>query len=195
MTAQIQEKDRAIAVLNDQMLELQDEKLDFQSKLENNDEKEHQLNQEICKLMDTISGKDTAIRQLSEQLIEGEKEKARLSEMIQEMRRKNIIEKSFQNNFAAVKCSGHSMGPIKNNQDLTIGFVRDQNDEDEFFLEIVMKAKNPKTGNKDILRIAVDDIDEIEHVEGTYQFYIHYQGRVADDVASSISGFIKKKIG
>lgn len=87
------------------------------------------------------------------------------------------------------------MGPIKNNQDLTIGFVRDQNDEDEFYLEIVMKAKNPKTGNKEILRIAVDDIDEIEHVEGTYQFYIHYQAKVADDAASSITGFIKKKIG
>lgn len=60
------------------------------------------------------------------------------------------------------------MGPIKNNQDLTLGFVRDQNDEDEFYLEIVMKEKNTKTGNKDILRIPVDNIDEIEHVEGTF---------------------------
>ena len=31
------------------------------------------------------------------------------------------------------------MYPIKNNQDITIGFVRDQNDEDEFYLEIVTK--------------------------------------------------------
>jgi len=60
------------------------------------------------------------------------------------------------------------MNPIKNNADLTVGFVRDQNDEDEFYLEIIMKAKNPKTGMKDILRIPVDDIDEIEHVEGTF---------------------------
>jgi len=30
-----------------------------------------------------------------------------------------------------------------------------------------MKAKNAKTGMKDILRIPVDDIDEIEHLEGT----------------------------
>lgn len=51
---------------------------------------------------------------------------------------------------------------------MTIGFVRDKNDEDEFYLEIVMKAKNTKTGNKDIMRIPVDDIDEIEHVEGTF---------------------------
>lgn len=88
------------------------------------------------------------------------------------------------------------MNPIKNNHDLTIGFVRDQFDEDEFFLEIVMKDKNAKTGNKDILRIAVDDIDEIEHVEGTLQFYLHYQARIgADDVqSSSISGFLKRKI-
>jgi hypothetical protein len=60
------------------------------------------------------------------------------------------------------------MGPIKNNADITIGFVRDQNDDDEYYLEIVMKEKNSKTGNKDILRIPVDDIDEIEHVEGTF---------------------------
>ena len=60
------------------------------------------------------------------------------------------------------------MQPIRNNADLTIGFVRDQLDEDEFYLEIVMKDKNPKTGNKDILRIPVDDIEEIEHVEGTF---------------------------
>ena len=56
------------------------------------------------------------------------------------------------------------MAPIKNNQDLTLGFVRDKDDEDEFYLEIVSKAKNPKTGTKDILRIPVDDIDEVEHV-------------------------------
>jgi|DEB0MinimDraft_12_1074336.scaffolds.fasta_scaffold41963_2 hypothetical protein len=60
------------------------------------------------------------------------------------------------------------MHPIKNNQDLTIGFVRDQNDEDEFYLEIVMKVKNNKTGQRDILRIPVDDIEEIEHMEGTF---------------------------
>lgn len=47
------------------MLELQDEKLDFQSKLENNEGREHTLQEEICKLMDSISGKDVAITQLS----------------------------------------------------------------------------------------------------------------------------------
>lgn len=87
------------------------------------------------------------------------------------------------------------MNPIKNNQDLTIGFVRDQHDEDEFYLEIVMKEKNPKTGNKEILRIPVDDIDEIEHVEGTLQFYLHYQAKVgSEETSNGIGGFLKRKI-
>lgn len=58
-----------------------------------------------------------------------------------------------------------------------------------------MKAKNPKTGMKDILRIPIDEIDEIEHVEGTLQFYLHYQARVgASDSSASISGYLKRKI-
>ena len=57
---------------------------------------------------------------------------------------------------------------------MTIGFVKDQIDEEEFYLEFLSKDKNPKTGDKDRVRIAVDDIDEIEHVEGTLKFYVHY---------------------
>jgi chromosome segregation ATPase len=66
MQQKLNEKESEVENLNDQMLELQDEKLDFQSKLENNDEREHNLKEEIVKLMDTISGKDMAITQLSE---------------------------------------------------------------------------------------------------------------------------------
>ena len=66
------------------------------------------------------------------------------------------------------------MAPIKNNAEITLGFVRDQNDEDEFLFEVMSKAKNPKTGSKDIVHIPVDDILEIEHIEGTLQFYLHY---------------------
>ena len=104
-----------IAGLNDKMLEMNDEKLDLISKLENNDGIEHNLKQEICKLMDTISGKDMAIAQLSDQMVQGEKERAKLSDMLQTMRNKMIIEQSFSTNFAAVKTSGLTMGPIKNN--------------------------------------------------------------------------------
>ena len=57
---------------------------------------------------------------------------------------------------------------------MTIGFVKDQIDEEEFYLEFISKDKNQKTGDKDRVRIAVDDIDEIEHVEGTLKFYVHY---------------------
>lgn len=57
-------------------------------------------------------------------------------------------------------------------------------------MEIISKEKNQKTGKKDTLRIAVDDIDEIEHIDGTLQFYIHYQGAKR----SKIGGFLRKKI-
>jgi len=39
-------------------------------------------------------------------------------------------------------------------------------DEDEFMLEIKTKSKN-KLGENEIVKIPVDDIDEIEHVQGT----------------------------
>ena len=127
-------------------------------------------------------------------MLQGQKENARLSEMVTTFKHKLIVENCFHQNFAALKVSGNSMHPLKNNQDLTIGFIRDQNDEDEFYLEIIMKAKNPKTGMKDILRIPVDDIDEIEHIEGTLQFYLHYQAKVGTSESASISGFPKRKI-
>jgi len=66
------------------------------------------------------------------------------------------------------------MQPIKNNTDLTVGFVRDQHDEEEFYLEIAHKDKSSKSNKKESLRIPVDDIDEIEHIDGTLKFYIHY---------------------
>lgn len=72
-----------------------------------------------------------------------------------------------------------------------MGFIKDPNDEEEFYLEITTKEKNPKTGKKDSIRIAVDDIDEIEHIEGTLKFYIHYQG---NSKKGAIGGFIKRKI-
>ena len=115
--------------------------------------------------------------------------------MVTQFKHKLILENCFHTNYAALKVSGSSMAHIKNNSDLTIGFVRDQNDEDEFYLEIIMKAKNSKTGMKDILRIPVDDIDEIEHLEGTLQFYLHYQTKVSSESSASIGGYFKRKIG
>ena len=83
---------------------------------------------------------------------------------------------------------GSNLQPLKNGQELTIGFVRDQVDEDEFYLQIVSKNVNPKTGQKDTAKIPVDDIDEIEHVEGTLQFYLHYCA--STQTAQNGTGFI-----
>lgn len=65
-------------------------------------------------------------------------------------------------------------------------------DEDEFMLEIKTKSKN-KLGENEIVKIPVDDIDEIEHVQGTLQFFIHYQARIGDgENVSSIKGIFNK---
>ena len=65
--------------------------------------------------------------------------------------------------------------PLKKTwEEVTIGFMRDQSFEEEFFLVIESKEFNPKTGTKDKQLIAVDDIDEIEHTSGL-QFKIHFQ--------------------
>ena len=55
---------------------------------------------------------------------------------------------------------------IKNGSEITFGFTRDSNDEDEFYLEITSKTPG-KNGEKETIKISVDDIDEIEHLEGT----------------------------
>ena len=60
-----------------------------------------------------------------------------------------------------------------------MGFVRDTKDQNEFFLVI----KSPKSNES--LRIIVDDIDEIEHVNGTLKFYIHYQKRLKQSGAAA----------
>ena len=65
------------------------------------------------------------------------------------------------------------MPKFKKNDELTIGFVRNPNDEEEFRLEIQSKSKN-KSGEKEVVSIAIDDVDEIEHIPGTLQFYVHY---------------------
>ncbi len=77
---------------------------------------------------------------------------------------------------------------------MTIGFVRDQHDEDEFYLEIQAKSKG-SNGERDCVRIPVDDIDEIEHIQGSLQFFVHYQTTVTaeDQGNSGFKGLFKKK--
>jgi len=91
----------------------------------------------------------------------------KLTEMVTYFKNKLIVENCFHTSYAAQKISGSGMKPLSNGKEMTIGFVKDQLDEEEFYLEITSKEKNAKTGDKDRVRIAVDDIDEIEHVEGT----------------------------
>ena len=53
------------------------------------------------------------------------------------------------------------MPPFKASESLLLGFVRDLNDAEEFLLKISCKT----TGKA--LSIPIEDVDQIEHVEGT----------------------------
>ena len=112
--------------------------------------------------------------------------------MVSFFKNKLIMESCFNQTFASVKVGGTSMPKFKKNDEVVIGFVKDSNDEDEFRLNIESKSKN-KSGEKDLVSIAVDDVDEIEHIPGTMQFYVHYQARVGDaENSSSIRGIFNK---
>lgn len=115
LEADLQQKEEELMTVNNEMLELQDEKLDFQSKLEKNDGKEHVLQMEIIKLQDVVNGKDTAITQLSLVVKQTEKENDRLTDMVNSFKQKLIVENCFHTNFAAQKVGGQQMHPIKNN--------------------------------------------------------------------------------
>ena len=88
--------------------------------------------------------------------------------MVNVFKNRIIIENTFETQYGVQKSGGSSMKMFEIGQELTIGFIRDKEDEDEFYLQIKSKSKN------DSIKIKVDDIDEIEHVEGTLKFYIHY---------------------
>jgi hypothetical protein len=74
-------------------------------------------------------------------------------------------------------------------QDVTFGFVRITEDQNEFYLQVKSKEKNQ------LIRIAVDDIDEIEHVEGTLKFYLHYQRKASQSVIDGVQGTPKASKG
>jgi hypothetical protein len=57
--------------------------LDVEAKLEHREGKEHTLKEEIVVLQDVIKGKDTAIQQLSANVLNTANENCRLSEMVQ----------------------------------------------------------------------------------------------------------------
>ena len=88
--------------------------------------------------------------------------------MVNVFKNRLIVENCFQVQYGAQKSAGTSMKLFAVGDDVTLGFIRDQEDQDEYFLVI----KSVKT--KETLKIVVDDIDEIEHVDGSLKFFIHY---------------------
>lgn len=88
-----------------------------------------------------------------------------------------LAENCFNIKYAAFKVKSTVFGQ---QEEVIIGFIRDRTFEEEFFLVIENKDFNQKTGSKNKKMIAVDDVEEIEHTEGT-QFEIHYYEKINDN--------------
>ena len=101
------------------------------------------------------------------------------------------METVFHTSFAATLRSSSgstSFTGFKANSECLISFLRDPEVEEEFFLEVSSKKDPDLT-----IQIHVDSIDELEHVEGTLKFYIHYQRRVESD-SGGLGSIIRKSI-
>ena len=192
----VKDRDREIGDLNKKALAAQDEKLDIEARLDDEQARVHGLREEIIALQDTVKGKDEAIQSLGNTIMTSGKENERLAEMVSQLKNKLVIENVFHTSYAAVLRSSTGstvFTGFKAGSECLIGFVQDQEEEEEFFMEIQQKS-DPEN----IHRIAVDDIDEIEHVEGTLKFYLHFQRRVGSSSGSGLTGglgsMLKRKI-
>lgn len=126
------------------------------------------MKEEIVKINEKLSGKDQAIKALSNNLMEKAKEHEKMSEMVSMFKNKLMMENCFHVQYGAKRILQGGMLNFKNAKDeeVTLAFLRDRTFEEEFFLVIESKDFNPNTGCKDKRLIAVDDIDEIEHTDG-----------------------------
>lgn len=93
---------------------MQDEKRDQEAKVENIEEKEHELKEEIITLKDIVKGKDQAIRQLGDTIMTSGKENQKLAEMVNYFKNKLIVENCFQQSYGAKKMGGSNLQPLKN---------------------------------------------------------------------------------
>lgn len=125
------------------MLKLQDEKLDIEGRLEGREGKDQELREEVVQLKHRIEGKDAAIASVGQNLMKRAEENERLAEMVSVFKNKLITENCFHTTFAALKIDNVVMKPLPTSTtELTMGFIRDQSHDDEFFLTISTKIKN-----------------------------------------------------
>lgn len=149
--------------------------MDSEASIERVRDKEKMFQEEMIILKEQVQGKDQAITALGQTLMEKATEHEKMSEMFNNFKNKLITENCFHINYGAKR---HIIMPgvLKNTvnyEEVVISFMRDRTFEEEFFFVIESKEFNEKTGSKDKMLIAVDDIDEIEHTEGL-QFEVHF---------------------
>lgn len=119
--------------------------------------------------------------------MEKAREHEKMSEMLSNFKNQLMAENCFQVVYGAFRLKSSKFGQ---GEEVTIGFMRDRSFEEEFFLVIESKYFNQKTGHKDKKLIPVDDVEEIEHVEGI-KFEIHYVEDPSKSARAGGAGKIK----
>ena len=115
--------------------------------------------------------------------------------MVSSLKNRLVTETVFHTSFAATlkTSSGQTtFSGIKANHEVLLSFLRDPEEEEEFFLEV-----SSKKDDELYYRIPVDNIDEMEHVEGTLKFYLHFQRRIDDDkkdIVGKMGAMFRKKL-
>jgi len=190
---QLTAKQLEIDELDQKLMNLKDERLDYEAKVDKRMDQESSSVVELAAVREQLSGKDQAIKALSGSLMQKAQEHEKMSEMVSQFKNKLIYENCFHTTYGVKR----KMGILGKTEEFTISFMRDRSFEEEFFLVIEAKDFNPKTGCRDKRLIAVDDVDEIEHTGGL-GFAIHFQDYSAvknqktEAIKGAIGGLVKK---
>ena len=140
-------------------------------------------------MKNTVDGKDQAIDSLSQTVMSGAKENERLAEMLSTLKNKMMNEMIFDKQLhATIKTSGVSSLGISLNSDVTFSFVREVDTEEEYFLKIIEKGKDEP------VKIPVNDIDGMEHCEGSLKFFLHYQSKKPKSQLKQFQNLVKSNL-
>lgn len=145
----IEEKDKEKADLEAQMLKMKDAQLDLEGKFEEDHAATKAYKEEAETLRDQLQGKDEAITHLSNNFLLKSQEQARLLEMHVSFKQRVMQENCFHQQYAAkmVLKSAKAVnlgiaGLVIGNDtlaDVTLGFIRERNSLEEYFLVIETK--------------------------------------------------------
>lgn len=112
-----------------------------------------------------------------------------MAEMLSTLKNKMMNEMIFDKQLhATIKTSGGSSLGISSNTDVTFSFVREVDTEEEFYLKLNEKGKDEP------IKIPVNDIDGIEHCEGSLKFFLHYQTKKPKSQLKQFQNLVKTNL-